>query len=65
MTFELLMRDKYKSGKAEGIAEAEAKAKEEKAQIVKNMHSMDIPLEKITKCTGLSLEDVNKIISAK
>ena len=56
-------------GKAEGLAEgkaqAEAKAKEREAQIVKNMHSMDIPLEKITKCTGLSLDDVNKIISTK
>ena len=65
MTFELLMRDKYKSGKAEGIAEAEAKAKEREAQIVKNMHSMDIPLETIAECTALSLDDVNKIISAK
>ena len=73
MTFELRMRDNYKNGhaeglaegKAEGRAEAEAKAKEKEVQIVKNMCSKNIPLETISECTGLSLEEVNKILSAK
>ena len=67
MTFELRMRDNYKNGRteglAEGIAQAEAKAKEEKAQIVKNMQSLDIPLDKIVKSTGLSNDEVNNILS--
>ena len=67
MTFELRMRDNYKNGRTEGLAEgkaqAEAKAKEEKAQIVKNMQSLDIPLDKIVKSTGLSNDEVNNILS--
>ena len=71
MTFELRMRDNYKNGRAEGLAEgiaqgrsqAEAIAKEEKAQIVKNMQSLDIPLDKIVKSTGLSNDEVNNILS--
>ena len=69
MTVEMLIQENCdlarEEGEAKGKAQAEAKAKEREAQIVKNMHSMDIPLEKITKCTGLSLDDVNKIISTK
>ena len=59
------MQDQYDKGVAEGTANAEAKAKEEKAQIVKNMYSKQIPLETIAECTALSLDEVNKIISAK
>ena len=73
MTFELLLQDNYKQGRAEGLAEAEAqykakeakykaKAKEKEAQSVKNFYSKNIPLETISECTGLSLEDVKKII---
>ena len=59
-----------KEGKAEGLKEGKVEGlKEGKAQtqiqIVKNMHSMDLPLEKITKCTGLSTDEVNKILSEK
>ena len=49
-------------GKAEGLKEGKAQTQ---IQIVKNMHSMDLPLEKITKCTGLSTDEVNKILSEK
>ena len=73
MTFELLMRDKYKSGKAEGlaegkaegIAEAEAKAKEEKAQSVKAMFADNVPVDKIAKYVSLQESEVQDILSAK
>ena len=70
MIFELRMRDNYKNGRAEGLAEGKAEGLVEgetqaKAQIVKNMQSLDIPLDKIVKSTGLSIDEVNNILSAK
>ena len=65
MTFELLMRDKYKSGKAEGIAEAEAKAKEREAQSVKNFYAQGLSVEAIAKGLNLSESEVQSILSAK
>jgi predicted transposase/invertase (TIGR01784 family) len=53
-------------GKAEGLREGLQEGKSQtQIQIVKNMYSMDLPLEKITKCTGLSTDEVNKILSEK
>ena len=62
MTIDMLIRENYDQGKAEGLKEGKAQTQ---IQIVKNMHSMDLPLEKITKCTGLSTDEVNKILSEK
>ena len=62
MKFELMMRDNYKNGRAEGLAEGRAQAE---AQIVKNMYSKQISLETIADCTQLSLAEVQKIISTK
>ena len=59
------MQDQYAKGVAEGAAKYEAKAKEKEAQSVKNFYSKNIPLETISECTGLSLDEVNKIISTK
>ena len=62
MTFELLMQDNYKHGKAEGLAEGKAQAE---TQIVKNLYSKNIPLETIAECTNLCIEEVNKILSER
>lgn len=62
MTIDMLIRENYDQGKVEGLKEGKAQTQ---IQIVKNMHSMDLPLEKITKCTGLSTDEVNKILSEK
>ena len=59
------MQDQYDKGVAEGAAKYEAKAKEKEAQSVKNFYSKNIPLETISECTGLSLDEVKKIISTK
>ena len=65
MTFELLMQDNYKHGKAEGIAEAEAKAKEEKVQSVKALYENHVSIETIAKCTFTTEAEVRSILSAK
>ena len=74
MTLELRMRDNYKNGHAEGIIEGEAKGRAEglaegkaeaKAQIVKNFYAQGLNIETIAKGTELSLDEVNKILSAK
>ena len=62
MTFELRMRDNYKNGRAEGLAEGKAQAE---AQIVKNFYKQGLSIEAIAKGTELSMEEVNKILSAK
>ena len=53
MTFELRMRDNYKNGRteglAEGIAQAEAIAKKEKAQSVKALYENHVSIETIAK----------------
>ena len=69
MTLDMLIQENCdfarEEGLAQGIAQAEAKAKEKEAQSVKNLHSNNIPSETISECLGISLEDVNKILSAK
>ena len=65
MTFELLMQDNYKHGKAEGIAETEAKAKEEKVQSVKTMYADHVSVDKIAKYVSLTETEVQGILSAK
>ena len=65
MTFELLMQDNYKHGKAEGIAEAEEKAKEEKVQSVKTMYADHVSVDKIAKYVSLTETEVQGILSAK
>ena len=69
MTFELRMRDNYKNGRAEGLAEgkaqAEAKAKKEKAQSVKALYENHVSIETIAKCTFITEAEVQNILSAK
>ena len=69
MTFELRMRDNYKNGRAEGLAEgkaqAEAIAKKEKAQSVKALYENHVPIETIAKCTFITEAEVQNILSAK
>ena len=69
MTFELRMRDNYKNGRAEGLAEgkaqAEAIAKKEKAQSVKALYENHVSIETIAKCTFITEAEVQNILSAK
>ena len=65
MTFELRMRDNYKNGRAEGLAEAEAKAKEEKASMIKDLYAKNVSLETIAECAHLSKSEVQAIITVK
>ena len=69
MTFELRMRDNYKNGRAEGLAEgkaqAEAKAKEKEAQSVKALYENHVSIETIAKCTFTTEAEVRSILSAK
>ena len=62
MTFELRMRDNYKNGRTEGLAEGKAQAE---AQIVKNFYKQGLSIEAIAKGTELSMEEVNKILSTE
>ena len=51
-----------KEGRAEGLAEGEAKGARNKAiETARNMFEENISAETIAKCTGLSLEEVNKL----
>ena len=53
-------------GKKEGIIEGKAEGKhEEKEKIVLNMYKENISLELISKCTGLSINEVKKIIESE
>jgi len=50
-------------GKAEGIIEGKAQgATERTTEMVKNMHAQQIPLATIVKVSGLSDDEVIKII---
>ena len=49
-------------GKAEGLAEGEAKGKtEEKLNIARNMKKAGVDSAIIAECTGLSLEEIEKL----
>ena len=49
-------------GKAEGLAEGEAKGKtEEKLNIAKNMKKAAVDSTIIAECTGLSVEEIEKL----
>ena len=49
-------------GKEEGIALGEAKGKSEaKAEAARAMLKEDLPMDIIVKCTGLSVEEINKL----
>ena len=62
MTFELRMRDNYKNGRAEGLAEGKAQAE---AKTVKAMYADHVPVDKIAKYVSLTEAEVQNIISAK
>ncbi|MDC0864806.1 hypothetical protein OAP56_02535 [Rickettsiaceae bacterium] len=51
-----------KKMRAEGVAEGEARGKAERdIEIAKNLLIQNIPLDTISKATGLSIPDVQKI----
>ena len=52
------MEQGYTSGISDGISEGENK---KSIEIAKNLLSMNMPLEDISKATGLSIEEINKI----
>ena len=52
----------HECGKAEGLAEGEAKGKnEEKLNIAKNMKKAAVDSTIIAECTGLSVEEIEKL----
>ncbi len=61
MKLELMMQDKYKAGEAK----AEAKAKVEKAQAVRNLYSNGVSISTIASSFSLTDTEVNNILSAK
>ncbi len=65
MSIDMLIRENLEQGRAEGIAEAEAKAKEKEASNIRNMYADHVPVEKIAKYVSLSEAEVLNIISAK
>ena len=62
MKFELMMRDNYKNGKAEGLKEGKTEAQ---TQAVKSMYADNIPVNKIAKYVSLSADEVMSIVSEK
>ena len=52
------MEQGYTSGISDGISEGENK---KSIEIAKNLLSMNMPLEDISKATGLSIEEIKKI----
>ena len=69
MTLELLMQDKYKNGLEQGLAqgkaEAEAKVKEEKTAMIKNLYAKKVSVGTIAECSQLSESEVQAILFAK
>ena len=65
MTLEMLMQDNYDQGVADEKARAETKAKEEKAQNIKNFYFQGFSVENIAKGFSISEDEVRTIISAK
>ena len=62
---ELVRREALAEGKAKGKNEGLAKGKAEgKAEIATNLLKENYPIEKIIKVTGLTKEEIEKIISS-
>jgi predicted transposase/invertase (TIGR01784 family) len=49
-------------GKAEGLAEGEAKRQADKAEIVRNLKRLGVDQETISKATGLSITEIDRLI---
>ncbi len=65
MTLEMLMQDNYDQGVADEKARAEAKAKEEKAQNIRNFYFQGLSVENIAKGFSISEDEVKRILSVK
>ena len=69
MTLDMLIQENCdfarEEGLAQGKAQAEAKAKEEKVQSVRSMYADHVPVEKISKYVSLTEAEVQNILSAK
>ena len=58
----VMKKEGFEDGKAAGLAEGEASGRAaEKIEMAKAMKADNEPLEKITKYTGLSIEDIEKL----
>lgn len=61
MKWELRLKENYEKG----VADERTKAKEEKAQNIRNMYEDNVPIAKIGQYFSLSEDEVRSIISAK
>lgn len=61
MKWELRLKENYEKG----VADEKTKAKEEKAQNIRNMYEDNVPIAKIGQYFSLSEDEVRSIISAK
>ena len=58
----LAFKDGKKEGLAEGLAEGEKKLLEAKTETAKKMLGKNIPVEVVADCTGLPLEEVERLL---
>ena len=54
--------DEYSKEELEKLAYGDESAKEEKTEIAKNMLNINIPIDNIIKCTGLTKEEIEKLM---
>ena len=58
----ILMKEAKETGYTSGINDGISKGENKKSiEIAKNLLSMNMPIEDISKATGLSIEEINKI----
>lgn len=61
MKWELMLKENYEKG----VADEKTKAKEEKAQNIRNMYEDNVPIAKIGQYFSLSEDEVRDILSVK
>lgn len=61
MKWELMLKENYEKG----VADEKTKAKEEKAQNIRNFYFQGLSVENIAKGFSISEDEVRSIISAK
>lgn len=61
MKWELMLKENYEKG----VADEKTKAKEEKAQNIRNMYEDNVPISKIGQYFSLSEDEVRDILSVK
>ena len=61
MTYEFELHESKEKGRAEGIAEASAKALAEKKAMAKGLREDGVPIEIISKRTGFTIEEIQTL----